>query len=76
MTSNPDPTPPRPLPDINGPLPLAPGLGEVMAAARVPRKSVQLEAAVRRRLASGEAKTQFLGCSMRNIPMTDWSASC
>ena len=43
MTSNPDPTPPRPLPDINGPLPLAPGLGEVMAAARMPRKSVQLD---------------------------------
>ena len=43
MTSTPDPTPPRPLPDINGPLPLAPGLGEVMAAARVPRKSVQLD---------------------------------
>ena len=47
-----------------------------MAAARVPRKSVQLEAAVRRRLASGEAKAQFLGCSMRNIPMTGWSANC
>ncbi len=42
MTDSPAP-PPRPLPHATDPLPVSPGLGEVMTAARVPRKSVQLD---------------------------------
>ncbi len=42
MADTPAP-PPRPLPSAADPLPVSPGLGEVMAAARVPRKSAQLD---------------------------------
>ncbi|HEX7917015.1 chloride channel protein, partial [Rudaea sp.] len=38
--------PPRPLSNASDPLPVSPGLGDVLAAARVPRKSVQLDSRV------------------------------